>query len=187
MGADHQEPDLQQLQQANRELRARVTKVEGELEAFKAIPRPAAQFASAISLADHREVELQELRRVNAQLEERVHKVEDQLGAMKNTVSMLLAGQNGHTATLESHRLLFMSRDQASSRHSSVFSAPSPSVGFIPAPVPTPDSVYGADLSTGPTLGLDSWPEEMFNMTAFDGHAEREVPESDAAGDLYMA
>jgi len=47
--------------------------------------------------------------------------------------------------------------------------------------------VYDADLSTRHTLGLDKWPEEMFNMAALDGHAEREVPESDAAGDLYMA
>ena len=146
---------------------------------------------------DERIQQLEEANRAlvakNQEMEGNVRKMRDDLTALKNTMDMLLAGQNGHTVTLESHRRLL--QDQQQSQHSSVRTSGSPMPLFIPAPHPTPDSFFGSDIpeNLAQLPGMEVWPPKMLDMTAFGSStivsdhsqsASRFLPfQSDPSGD----
>ena len=59
-----------------------------------------------------RDEKIRQLEEANWGLRETVMKMGDELTALKNTVNLLLAGHNGLTATVESHRLLLLDQQQ---------------------------------------------------------------------------
>ena len=67
---------------------------------------------------DERIQQLEEANRAlvakNQEMEGNMRKMRDDLTALKNTMDMLLAGQNGHTMTLESHQCLLQDQQQHS-------------------------------------------------------------------------
>ena len=115
------------------------------------------------TLGDHRRgAAIQWLEEGNEELQEQVRDLSHQILVLKNTVDLLVAGQNGHAAMLEIHQLRMQRQFEVQDY--------SPTPDGIPAdPDPTPDCIFGPHPPIPPE-GMNRWPRDMvFNMAAFPG------------------
>jgi hypothetical protein len=64
------------------------------------------QTAQEVGPKDERDEKILELEKKNAEMEERLRMLMDDVSTLKNTIAMLVAGQNGHSAMIEAHRQL---------------------------------------------------------------------------------
>jgi len=88
-----------------------------------------------------------------------VRDLSHQILVLKNTVDLLIAGQNGHAAMLEIHQLRMQRQFEVQDY--------SPTPDGIPAdPDPTPDCVFSPHPPIPPE-GMNKWQQDMvFNMAS---------------------
>jgi len=111
---------------------------------------------------DHQGAAIQWLEDRNEELQEQVRDLSHQILVLKNTIDLLVTGQNGHTAMLEIHQLPMQRQFEVQDY------APTPN-GIPVDPDPTPDCVF----SPHPPILLEAMNEwqwyMVFNMAAFQG------------------
>jgi len=102
-----------------------------------------------------------QLQQANTQLQDQVRDLSYQMLVLKNTVDMLVVGQNGHAAKLESH-WLYLQRQVKGPDHS-------PPDGVPAAPAPTHNSLFGPHPPIPPEA-MNKWQlDTVYNMVAFQG------------------
>jgi len=109
-----------------------------------------------------------QLQQANTELQEQVRDLSHQMLVLKNTIDMLVVGQNGHTAMLESHRLYLQRQVEGPD-----FSPPN---GIPAAPAPTPNSLFSRHPPI-PLEAMNGWQlDTVYNMAAFQGSTMANTP-----------
>ena len=102
----------------------------------------ASKFAEDEVLNDEWDAKIQQLERKNAELDEKMRALTDVIISLKSMMSVLVSGQNGHSAMLESHRQALSATMESSTLETQ---AGNGSVSpMIPGPpMSTPDQILG--------------------------------------------